>query len=92
MAKRRLYLIAYDISDERIRSRARCLLKSYAVGGQKSLFECLFSEYELDVLCGQLAELIHAEDKLQIALLPEGGLRAYYGCARPLDYEFFMVV
>ena len=38
--KRHLYLWAYDISCNRSRRQVREILRGYAVGGQKSLFEC----------------------------------------------------
>ena len=38
-----LYIVAYDISDHKRLQRVCQLLKDYAVGGQKSAYECYLS-------------------------------------------------
>lgn len=58
MATRELYLIAYDICDEKRLNRVRHLLKGYSTGGQKSVYECFLTEGELDSIVEELTYLI----------------------------------
>ncbi len=44
--ERDLYLVAYDVADERALRRMLKLVKGYATGGQKSVFECWLNAAE----------------------------------------------
>lgn len=44
MKNRILYLISYDISDDRIRNKVSEFLQNYGNRVQKSVFECLIDE------------------------------------------------
>jgi len=44
----KFYLISYDISDDRKRTRVEKYLKNYGVRVQKSVFECMITEAELE--------------------------------------------
>ncbi|MFV2029257.1 CRISPR-associated endonuclease Cas2 [Neisseria sp. S1] len=92
MAKRHLYLFAYDISDARMRRRVREILRGYAVGGQKSLFECWLTAGELADLCRRLPNMIASGDKLQVVRLSESEPPVLFGIAKPLAFDVFMVV
>lgn len=50
MPKRTLYLAAYDVTDPDRLERALYIMKNYASGGQKSVFECYLSDRERDRL------------------------------------------
>jgi CRISPR-associated protein Cas2 len=43
---RSLYLVAYDISDDRLRRRMLRVVRGYASRGQKSALECWLSPTE----------------------------------------------
>lgn len=58
MAGRNLYLVAYDITDEKRLNRIRHFLKGYSPGGQKSVYECFLTEAELDYVVEELGYLI----------------------------------
>ncbi|MCX8023437.1 MAG: CRISPR-associated endonuclease Cas2 [Syntrophorhabdaceae bacterium] len=65
--KRNLYLIAYDISNERRLSRVHYFLKGYSTGGQKSVYECFLTAGELDYVKNGLFELIdESVDRIHI--------------------------
>lgn len=46
MTQRQLYLAAYDIASNRRLRKALYVLRGYASGGQKSVFECYLTESE----------------------------------------------
>ncbi|MFQ5456198.1 MAG: CRISPR-associated endonuclease Cas2 [Nitrospirota bacterium] len=64
---RRLYLIAYDITDGKRLNRARQFLKAYSTGGQKSVYECFLTEAELKFVERRLRWIIK-EDKDRVHL------------------------
>lgn len=71
---RRLYLAAYDISCPRRLHAALLVLKGYASGGQKSVFECFLTARERVDLLAEVREIIDdSEDRF--LLLPLAGDR-----------------
>lgn len=64
---RRLYLVAYDITENARLNRARNLLKAYSTGGQKSVYECWLSPAELTEVTETLRRLIDLDtDRVHI--------------------------
>lgn len=90
---RRLVLIAYDISNARRLRRAHKLIKEYAVGGQKSVFECFVTRQERQQLKEGLGRIInHREDRVHIFQLHGGGSIHTLGRAiAPRDPPFFYI-
>ena len=62
--KRGLYIVAYDISDERRLNRVREYLKAFSTGGQKSVYECFLTEGELLQVWRELEQLIDPEEAI----------------------------
>lgn len=58
MARRPLYIIAYDISNDKRLNRVRNFLKGYSTGNQKSVYECFLTEGELKEIIEELNLLI----------------------------------
>ncbi len=89
--KRRLYLIAYDITKAKRLNRVRKFLKGFSTGGQKSVFECFLTEGELNEVRSILLGLIDAsEDRVHIFSM-DGASRTHtlgIGVA-PHDPAFF---
>ncbi|MGD0960331.1 MAG: CRISPR-associated endonuclease Cas2 [Methylomonas sp.] len=94
MTKRQLYLAAYDISCNRRLRRALRVLRGYASGGQKSVFECFLSPVEKSALLDEIAQVIDCrEDRFMLlkltgakhvrilgkAVLPQDGSFYYIG-------------
>ncbi|MUK39233.1 hypothetical protein GNP82_16915 [Aliivibrio fischeri] len=48
--KRQLFLCCYDISDTERRDRVCSIVKSFAIGGQYSCYECFLSRSEYQML------------------------------------------
>lgn len=63
MPARSLYLAAYDVSDPKRLRKALDVMKRYATGGQKSVFECFLTEAEKNDLLGEITEVLdpHAD-------------------------------
>ena len=62
MTQRTLHIAAYDISDDRRLRDALRILKGYASGRQKSVFECFLSEAEKDHLIDRVRGVIDSEE------------------------------
>jgi CRISPR-associated protein Cas2 len=64
---RTLYLVAYDVRDDKRLSRMRYFLKGYSTGGQKSVYECFLTDGELRHVLKRCAELIKSdEDRVHV--------------------------
>lgn len=61
----RMWMIAYDISDDRIRYRVAKILENHGSRVQYSVFECRLREQERDRLHEQLIELLDQGDSLR---------------------------
>lgn len=70
------YVIAYDIPDDRRRTKVHKLLLGFGKWTQYSLFECFLSKQELVLLQSKLEE--HLESK-------EDSVRFYPLCSNCLD-------
>jgi CRISPR-associated protein Cas2 len=93
MPRRMLYIAAYDISDDR---RLRCalyVLKGYATGRQKSVFECWLTEAERQQLLDAVREVIdESEDRFVLLRLEQRATFRALGIAvKPADPDFFYV-
>lgn len=88
---RRLYLIAYDITEEKRLNRVRYLLKGYSTGGQKSVYECFVTEGEVGIILSRLNMLIEPEEDRVHIFSIDGRSRTHtLGIApQPKDPSFF---
>lgn len=94
MARRFLFLCAYDISCTKRQAKVRRLLQSVAIGCQKSFFECWLTEIELHQLLVQIESLLQffENDKFHgFALGPEAD-NFTWGQAQPMQFEPFLVI
>lgn len=70
MGQPRPVLVAYDISDNKIRYRVRKILKEWRLGGQKSVYECRLKQSQAEELFLQLVEKLNQEtDRLLMVRL-----------------------
>ena len=94
MTERRLYVAAYDIADALRLHESLLLLKRYASGGQRSVFECFLSERERRELIGAMHGVM-AADEDRFLLLPlrasGDGVRALGAAVAASDPDFFYV-
>ncbi len=93
MTHRILYVAAYDISDPgRLRDGLK-VLKGYASGRQKSVFECFLTPAERAELLAQVRGVIDIyEDRFFLVRLdPRGKVRTLGKAAKPEDPLWFYV-
>lgn len=90
---RKLYLIAYDISDETRLNRVRHFLKGYSTGGQKSVYECFLAENELHYVIKKLKTLIdESSDRIHIFTMDARSRTHTLGIAvQPHDPSYFFI-
>lgn len=90
---RTLYLIAYDISDDKRLNRVRYFLKGYSTGGQKSVYECFLTESELRFVTSKLRRLIRDdEDRVHIFTMDARSRTHVLGIAiQPKDPAYFYI-
>ena len=90
---RELVLVSYDVSDPSDLRKVKREISAFAVGGQKSFYECWVTRCELDKLVQALSESINpARDKIHLFGLDESEFSAFLGEARRQSLTPFMVV
>ena len=93
MSKRSLYIACYDVADSKRLRRALHVLRNYATGGQKSVFECFLTPAEKTTLLMEIAEVIDpTEDRFLLLRLDARRPVRVLGIARPpADPAFFYI-
>ncbi len=93
MTKRQLYLAAYDISCNRRLRKALRVLRGYASGGQKSVFECFLTDAEKTQLLEQMAQIIDPEEDrfIVLRLTSVKHIRVLGKAVPPQDGSFYYV-
>ncbi|TVQ89494.1 MAG: CRISPR-associated endonuclease Cas2 [Chromatiaceae bacterium] len=93
MIQRTLYIAAYDISDATRLRAALKVLKGYASGRQKSVFECFLTATEQRRLLLEMRAIIdHLEDRFVLLRLePRGKCRVRGRAVAPIDPPWFYV-
>lgn len=88
---RRLYLVAYDITDNTRLNRVRNFLKGWSTGGQKSVYECFLTDAELEDIRRGLEDIIKDdEDRVHILALDGRSRTHTLGIGiQPKDPTFF---
>ncbi len=93
MATRGLYIAAYDVADPNRLRKVHQVVKGYATGGQKSVFECFLSPRERTVLISQVRSIIdERQDRFAILQIQEKTKPILLGIATPVvDPDFYYV-
>lgn len=93
MANRQLYLAAYDISNNSRLRKALFVLRTYASGGQKSVFECYLTNTEKAQLLANITDVINPDEDRFILLKLAGAkqVRTLGKAVVPQDGSFFYV-
>lgn len=74
------YVVAYDISDDRVRERMSTLLERFGPRVQKSVFHCFVDDRELGLLTRQVKRVLGSAEN--------GQVRFYRLCADCLRVSF----
>ena len=93
MTNRQLYLAAYDISCNRRLRKALTVLRGFASGGQKSVFECFLTPAEKAQLLEEISRVIDPVEDRFILLKLAGAkhIRTLGKAVLPQDGSFFYV-
>jgi CRISPR-associated protein Cas2 len=93
MTQRTLHIAAYDVSDPTRLREALKVLKGYATGRQKSVFECFLTAAEKRSLLAEVRAVLHPiEDRfLMVRLDPRGKIRVLGRAVKPTDPPWFYV-
>ncbi len=93
MAKRPLYIAAYDVANPARLRRALREVKAFATGGQKSVYECYLHAPEHHELVTRMhAVLDPNEDRFMLLRLETRGAARILGIAvPPADPDYFYV-
>lgn len=93
MKQRQLFLAAYDISCNRRLRKALYVLRAYASGGQKSVFECYLTPNEKEQLLVEIAQVIDpSEDRfILLRLVGAKHVRTLGKAVLPQDGAFYYV-
>ncbi len=88
-----VYLAAYDIRSPRRLRKALHVLRDYALGRQKSVFECPLKAHERDEMLARVKQVIEPEsDRFALVRLDPRGKNIVLGKGLSLqDPSFFYV-
>mgnify|MGYP000241756790 CR=1 FL=1 len=91
METRKLYVAAYDVRDEKRLRRALRVMKGYATGGQKSVFECFLTEGERNRLLAAMNQTLDldVDSLLLVELDPRMEVLTFGIAVPPRDPPFF---
>ena len=93
MTTRALHIAAYDVSDARRLRDALRVLKGYASGRQKSVFECFLTQAEKETLIHRVRGVIDPEEDrfLLLRLDHRGKIHTLGKAIAPVDPPWFYV-
>lgn len=92
-SRRRLFLVLYDIADPKRLARVHKAVSAYAVGGQKSFFECWLRPAERKDLAEKLSALFNPqEDRIHFFEIDPRSLRLLLGTTRRQSIEHFLLL
>jgi CRISPR-associated protein Cas2 len=92
MSARLLYLAAYDVTEPDRLQAALHVLKGYACGGQKSVFECFLTEREREALVGEVRAVLDlTRDRFLLLPLGHVAVRTLGIAIPPSDPAFYYV-
>ena len=93
MSQRHLYLAAYDVADDQRLRKALKILRGYATGGQKSVFECFLSPSEKADLLTAIGDLLDLdEDRFFLVRLdPRAKVRSLGIAVTPADPAIIII-
>jgi CRISPR-associated protein Cas2 len=93
MSQRQLFIAAYDIRDSKRLRNALKVVRAYASGGQKSVYECFLTAHEKSTLLAEVSEVIDAaEDRFFLLRLDARGRVYTLGKAvPPQDGAFYYI-
>lgn len=91
--QRTRYLVAYDIADPKRLYLVHKKIETYAIGGQKSFYECWLTPHELLRFRNELNEIMQVgEDRIFIFQLHSDTKPILFGKAKLQSIEPFLII
>ena len=91
--QRHLYLACYDISDPRRLHKVHKIVQAYAIGGQKSFYECWLTEDDRTELLSRVESAFDPdEDQFRLFRLDSEPETIFMGVASRQNMKPLMVV
>ena len=93
MTKRVLYIAAYDVSEPARLRKVHHVVKRFATGGQKSVFECFLTPSEREELLAGACEILDEDqDRMALLRIEQRARPMLLGVAVPaVDPDFFYI-
>lgn len=93
MSHKLLYLICYDITNDRLRARIAAVLEEHGTRVQGSVFELWLSHGQARRLGDRLGNMLESGDSLRLYPLSRGALRnaQHFGRGGPPDPGDFLL-
>lgn len=90
---RTLFVVSYDVTENKRRNRIRRFLLGYRVAGQKSCFECWVTPRDVrQVLVGLSGLIVPGEDRVHLFQLDERMAVRCFGSGETFkNYGFFIL-
>ena len=90
---RNLYLVSYDVASPARLHRVQKKVAAFAIGGQKSFYECWMTRTELDRLQNELKQLLNVkEDSVYFFQLDPRIQPVFMGTAIRQSLQPFLIV
>lgn len=87
------YLVAYDITDHKRLYRIHKQVEAYAIGGQKSFYECWLTAHEFADFKREMTALMDSiDDRIFIFQLPKDTEPTLFGKAKLQSTQPFLFV
>lgn len=90
--RRGLYLCCYDVQSDEQRNRVHRIVASFAIGGQKSAYECYLSPGERHTLENLVKNGLSESDSLVIQPIVDAKLIKVIGIGRQPSYRSFTLL
>ncbi|MGR9053908.1 MAG: CRISPR-associated endonuclease Cas2 [Gammaproteobacteria bacterium] len=93
MKHRQLYLVAYDIRNAKRLRKALKIVRAYASGGQKSVYECFLTAAEKEALLQEMESVVDAAEDRLVLLKPDAHCRVLTlgKAVPPQDGSFYYI-
>ena len=93
MSNRKLFIAAYDVCEGRRLRNALYVLKGYATGGQKSVFECFLTDAERRRLLSEIRGVLDLDEDrfMLLPLFGAEGVKTLGVAVPPGDPDFYYV-
>ena len=88
---KQLYLVCYDVRDSCRLNKALHIVRDYATGGQKSVFECYLDRQQFHTLRRRLQNCLASEDRAMITRIYPESVQVFGKGVKPVGASFIYI-